>query len=487
KSIRINHNRIKDLKIKIFREYFETNNTSVLLKECEAFIQNHSWLSPYIAFKIIYEKYHGLHWQKWKDFSSYSKDTEERIIKENRNEYFFQAWLQMTVFKQLSAIKDEYSKLGIYLKGDMPILTSGNSADVWARGNLFDLRFTAGAPPDHFSSDGQNWGFPIINWDEMKKEKFDWWLQRIRYLENFYHMYRIDHVLGMYRIWAIPLKAKNARDGWFKPQIGVGRSEFESENLNPDDFLNRNIISESKKDKFIFLWDFYKTPEYNSHPEEVKRKLYELSIKHLPEDEKIWKKNGEVILDFLIQNSGMLPCTEDLGAVPEFVRDSIHEKQIIGLDIVRWTKSFENGKFIPPDAYRENAVSSLSVHDTSITLQWWKELSPQEQDSVMEFAGIKKNFTMHQIAEAMLQVALNTKSIFSINILHDFLFGEHVSILKDKEHNMHREPEKHRINIPGSPEEENWGYRFNFYIEDLIEEKELNLKIRKMIEVSKRI
>ncbi len=487
KTHKINHKRIKELKLAILNQHFKKKYNLKLKKELDNFLHAHEFLAPYGAFKILYEKNQGKHWTDWGKESGYSDELCKKVIRSNETEFYFQIWLQKVAFDQLKKVKAHFESLEIYLKGDMPILTSGNSADVWARTNLFELNLYSGAPPDAFSSDGQNWGFPVINWDEMRKEHFSWWKERIHYLENFYHMYRIDHVLGMYRIWAIPLKAKKARQGYFHPQIGTSLEEFKKEGLNPKDFTGKNILFEFKKGKFAFHWDFYLTREYNSHGEDTKRKLYELSIKHLKEDETRWRKNGEEILDFLIQNSRMLPCAEDLGAVPGFVRDSIHEKKIIGLDIIRWTRSFTDGSYIKPEEYRENAVSSLSVHDTSIALAWWHELKHEEKKRVMDFAGIQEDFTINQIMERLLEIALSAKSIFSINLLHEFLFEGKVCEIEDTKKHIFQRPDQHRINIPGTPEEENWGYRFTFFLEELLQEKQLNSKIKKMIKKSKRI
>lgn len=119
----------------------------------------------------------------------------------------------------------------------------------------------------------------------------------------------------------------------------------------------------------------------------------------------------------------MQACAEDLGAVPSFVRDSIHENKIIGLDIIRWTRSFEDGSYIPADKYRPLAVSSLSVHDTSIALDWWNTASHEDQKAFRKLIHLKATHNdPSEIARAMLRFAFSTNSLFSINLLHDFVF-----------------------------------------------------------------
>jgi 4-alpha-glucanotransferase len=114
-------------------------------------------------------------------------------------------------------VKKYANKKGIYIKGDIPILISPDSCDAWLYPEIFDFNLSAGAPPDMYSSEGQNWGFPIYNWDELKKENYFWWRQRLKTAEEIYDLYRIDHIVGFFRIWAIP-HGKSAKEGFFMPR-----------------------------------------------------------------------------------------------------------------------------------------------------------------------------------------------------------------------------------------------------------------------------
>ncbi|MCB1177888.1 MAG: 4-alpha-glucanotransferase [Leptospiraceae bacterium] len=513
----LNIKKVKEEKIQFLKSHFKKRYDLQLIKKLEDFANKFSWLRPYAAFKILYEKNEGFHWSKWKEGKKHTSELEAKTIRENISDAHFQYWLQMVAFDQLKNEKDKMESVGVYLKGDMPILTSDNSADVWQKSNLFNRELTSGAPPDYFNAEGQNWGFPVINWDEMKRTNNSWWKERLNFLENFYHFYRIDHVLGMYRIWSIPIGAESAKKGYFHPQVGVSRKEFNLAKLIPEDFIELDLIYEFKEDRYIFYWDFFKMEGYEKLPEEIKARFFPLSELHLKDEEAHWKKNGEIILDFMVENSRMIPCAEDLGAVPAFVRDSIHEKQLIGLDIIRWTRSFEDGSYIPPDKYRANAVSALSVHDTSTALGWWKEASDDdrrafyslllkiEKEKLKEEIPVGKPETTDEkskdepdiselikelketeIAEKLLDFGLSANSLYSIHMLQDYILegklseaiGEFSSLLKD--------PDKHRINVPGTPEDENWGYCFPFHAEKLLEERNLNHKIHSLIKKNKR-
>ncbi|HRG44923.1 MAG TPA: 4-alpha-glucanotransferase [Leptospiraceae bacterium] len=487
-TLDLNLGRIRELKVQNLRIFYNKIFNETLKDIIKNFMNQHLWVTPYAAFKVLYNKNSGSHWKDWNYGSKYSLELQKEIIRENEEEFYFLVWIQYIAYQQLRDVKKKFEKEGVYLKGDMPILTSSNSADVWSRTELFDLSLNSGAPPDNFSEEGQNWHFPVIEWDRMKAENYSWWKERLEYLEHFYHLYRIDHVLGMYRIWAIPLGAKSAKLGFYHPQVGIKREEFLEVGLDPYDFVKREIIYEFQKDVFIFYWDFYKLEGYYTLPEETKKILYPLSHKHLEEDEAEWRKEGEDVLNFFFKNTEMQACAEDLGAVPSFVRDSIHENKIIGLDIIRWTRSFEDGSYIPADKYRPLAVSSLSVHDTSIALDWWNTASHEDQKAFRKLIHLKATHNdPSEIARAMLRFAFSTNSLFSINLLHDFVFDSSFFPEAATPNNMLYHPERHRINVPGTPEDKNWSYRFPFYVEDLLANVRHMEEIRFMLEESGRI
>jgi 4-alpha-glucanotransferase len=500
----LDHKSIKKEKIEFLREHFLKSKDSKLEKSLKKFLEEQKWLEIYLPFVILYTQNDGKHWNLWKE--TFSQDLILDYKKEFSLDYQFYLYLQYIAFQQLKDVQKKLESSSIYIKGDMPILTSDNSADVWGRRNLFNRELTSGAPPDYFNKDGQNWGFPVINWEEMKKESYSWWKERLDFLQNLYHLYRIDHVLGMYRIWAVPKSKTKASEGYFHPQIGTSRKEFNQVRLFPEDFEKLNLIYEFKPDHYIFYWDFFKIHGYQSLSEETKSHFFPLSEKHLKEDELIWKNSGEEVLKFLFQNSKMYPCAEDLGAVPSFVRDSIIELKLLGLDIIRWTRSFEDGSYIPVDKYRSNAVSSLSVHDTSTALGWWKECTEEDKYSFMKICKFDfvlnnkktsenpekskdlelKNFTEKDISKILLKTALNASSLFSIHMLQDYIFTGKLTESRNGFRGILSNPEDHRINIPGTSEEENWGYIFPFYAEELVKEKTLIQEIHNLVKESGR-
>ncbi len=157
-----------------------------LLEECGPFIQDNPWVSAYAALKSM-------------------RDPVPHIL------------IQYIAYKQLKLVKDYASKLGILLMGDMPILVSPQSADVAEHPDLFNMQFAAGAPPDMYCKEGQYWGFPLYRWDRLAETSYAWWKARLEYAHNFFHMIRIDHVVGLFRIWAIARGAP-AKEGFFIPK-----------------------------------------------------------------------------------------------------------------------------------------------------------------------------------------------------------------------------------------------------------------------------
>lgn len=163
------------------------------------------WLLPYIQFKSLKHQSQETHWKYW---------THEKPALQEMD---FFSFLQFLCFQQMRQVKAYASSRSCFIKGDIPILISPDSADVWNHQDLFFLHLVAGAPPDYYSPLGQKWGFPLFNWDAMRQERFAWWKQRLSVAEEFYHLYRIDHVVGFFRIWAIP-ENKDAMQGHFVPE-----------------------------------------------------------------------------------------------------------------------------------------------------------------------------------------------------------------------------------------------------------------------------
>lgn len=170
------------------------------------FVENHKeWLEPYITFKAMKRLMHHTHWKDW-------PKTLPPIPEELKD---FYAFLQFHCFRQLKKVHKYAQERGVFLMGDIPILLNPDSVDVWTHKKLFHLDLTAGAPPDFYNPKGQDWGFPLINREAMRNDDFLWWKRRLKIAENFFDIYRIDHVIGLFRIWGIEPGQKPAEGTYF--------------------------------------------------------------------------------------------------------------------------------------------------------------------------------------------------------------------------------------------------------------------------------
>ena len=198
------------------------------------FEENKDWLVPYAAFCNLREKNGTADFTQWKTYNVYDPEAIGKYVsRKNRNydsiglQYFMQYHLHL----QLREATDYAHEHGILVKGDIPIGIYRYSCDAWVAPGLYHMDFQAGAPPDNFAIKGQNWGFPTYNWEQMGKDGFSWWKQRFKQMSNYFDAFRIDHILGFFRIWSIPMNAVEGILGYFVPVIPVYRNEFSERNI----------------------------------------------------------------------------------------------------------------------------------------------------------------------------------------------------------------------------------------------------------------
>jgi 4-alpha-glucanotransferase len=179
--------------------------------------ENSFWLKSYALFKAVKIE---RQWESWQEWPQQMHLGTPAILSELEQLYpkeiAYHSLLQYLCFQQLTDVKKKAKAHGIYLKGDLPILINRESADVWANPEIFLLDYAAGAPPDFYAAEGQKWGFPLYNWPELEHQRYRWWRERLKTATPLYDLYRIDHIVGFFRIWAIPLD-KTAKEGHFIP------------------------------------------------------------------------------------------------------------------------------------------------------------------------------------------------------------------------------------------------------------------------------
>lgn len=232
----VDYNLVLKLKLNYTKQLFNEKKSSFLKSKAfiDFFKQNKSWLEPYAAFSFLRDKFNTSDFSQWNEFSNYSSSLVKKIFKagsENYNELAYWYFIQYYLDKQLSEASQYARNNGIVLKGDIPIGISRYSVDAWCNNELFHFDGQAGAPPDDFSVDGQNWGFPTYNWKQMKKNNYKWWRKRLTKMGEYFDAYRIDHILGFFRIWEIPIDAVQGVLGHFRPSIPITKADLNYNNI----------------------------------------------------------------------------------------------------------------------------------------------------------------------------------------------------------------------------------------------------------------
>ncbi|OIO35433.1 MAG: 4-alpha-glucanotransferase [Candidatus Omnitrophica bacterium CG1_02_44_16] len=455
---RVNYG-IKSAKLSLLWKIFEDRSLENVGAFTD-FIKNNSfWLEDYAVFKVIKERHGEVSWEGWGEGLKHrNNDTLCSFKEANKGRVLFFKWLQWQLFEQFKAAKKYASDRDVLLVGDLPFLVSRDSADVWSHQDYFKLLLFAGAPPDMLYSNGQRWGMPPYNWEEIAKNEYDYVVEKLKYAQNFYNMYRIDHVVGIFRVWTIPLS---------EPLENAGLAG---------------------------VFD--------------------------PKEEALWEEHGRKLLSAMINNTTMLACAEDLGVVPDCSNKVLSELGIPGIDVQRWKRDWgKTYDFSGPLTYRKNSIAVIATHDMSSLKAWWefeagtvdeclikrkckekdlpydaiknrlfdssaslhgrlrwkKEINCSdavdfaglykdtfdEKDKFLNFLDIEKpeNNLPSKFIKSALEKITASASIFSIQLLHDWLS---LDTLFDED------PWETRINFPGTLSERNWRLAMPISLEDMI-------------------
>lgn len=232
----VDYEQVMEQKLHFARLAFQAQGTEFLKTKAfkTYFKDNKDWLEPYAAFCYLRDQYGTADFKQWKTDAVFSKERLQELIHPKSEAYtdvLFYYYLQYHLDAQLRAAADYAREQGVVLKGDLPIGIYRHSVDAWVAPELYNMDGQSGAPPDPFSDDGQNWGFPTYNWQEMAKDDYQWWKKRMQQLARYFDVYRIDHILGFFRIWEIPASEVDGLLGVFNPAIPVTRQELEQRGL----------------------------------------------------------------------------------------------------------------------------------------------------------------------------------------------------------------------------------------------------------------
>ena len=394
-----------------------------------------AWLNDYAFFRALMELNGETEaWDKWPAehqrigtartwFEQQPAETRKRF--DQRQDFF--RYVQWIADEQWSAIKSFAEERDVALMGDIPFGVSYYSADVFARGDEFALDWCGGAPPEsHFKDDeftmkwGQNWGIPIFNWSAMRQRNFDWWRQRVRSVRRSFHLFRIDHVLGFYRIYAFP----------WRPQQN---KKFL--------LLDWNQMTERTGDR---VPHFHPRDDSGSENAEANR------------------REGEEYLRAILEESGNTRLIgEDLGTVPDYVRPSLRSLGIAGFKIPQW--EFYHGRVTPGSEYERLSVATYATHDHPPIRAMWEEgftssdasadQARADLEKIATFCGFTR--TSNQIDferdfyPAAIAALFQSESWIAVVMITDLL------------------ARKYRFNIPGTAASSNWVRRMQRSVSQL--------------------
>lgn len=251
----VDYERVNTAKRRYVHElYVELADSLAKDAEFKQFKKNNiAWLKPYAAFCLLRDRFHTADFSKWKEFAVYEESAIDKLCNDNSKEIEETYFVQYHLDKQLRETREYAHSRNVVLKGDLPIGISRTSVDAWTNPRLFNLDCQAGAPPDDFSVFGQNWGFPTYNWEEMQKDGYQWWKNRMTKMSEFFDLYRIDHILGFFRIWQIPMDAVQGLLGLFNPALPYSADEMKA---NYDFWMDKELYS-TPYIRDYFLGDFF--------------------------------------------------------------------------------------------------------------------------------------------------------------------------------------------------------------------------------------
>eukprot|EP01132_Coremiostelium_polycephalum_P009919 gene9919-12163_t len=243
----LDYDEVMNIKLQLLNEIYQLEKNS--LEKNSEFLEfledNQHWIKEYALYCVLRDTYKTADYTNWPKYKSITQDD---ILRETspKSEYFdkirYHYFVQYHLHRQLLSASQYAVSKRVGLKGDLPIGVNRLSVEAWAHPDLFRMNMSTGAPPDAFSDDGQNWGFPTYDWDRMKKDDYKWWRSRLGQMSKYFHAFRIDHILGFFRIWEIPTTCVTGLLGKFNPSIPLWKSELSNNGIWDIDRLTKPYI-----------------------------------------------------------------------------------------------------------------------------------------------------------------------------------------------------------------------------------------------------
>ena len=441
----VDYRRVKALKRALLWKAFQVFEAGIAGKsaraaEFEAFRRSkREWIEDYVLFRVLMDEHGSEQWDLWPEEVRTAASARRWIAgrsTERQTEWdrqmTFHAYVQWIAFGQWAGVKRLCDRLGVVLMGDVPIGVSYYSSDVFSRGEIFDLEWSGGAPPERiFKCDpftekwGQNWGIPHYRWEVLKERNYDWWRQRVATVRSVFHLFRIDHVLGFYRIYSFPWRPQ--RNAEFLP-LDEEEAKARTGGRLPG-FLPRGDDT--------------------------------------PEDRAANRAGGEALLRMVLEEVGEHCLVgEDLGVVPDYVRPSLASLGIAGFKIPVW-ETGPDGRLTPGEDYDRLSLATYATHDhdplRTLWEKWLETLAkenPGDEESVREASHVRDQMQKlldyagtglaagmvpydDPLREALLRTLFRSNSWIAVVMITD-LWGT-----------------SERFNVPGAVADSNWTRRLD--------------------------
>ena len=341
---KIDYEKVNDFKINYLRQIFNQEGEKIMkTAEYKAFFQDTElWLVPYAQYSYLRDKNGTADFNQWPDHQVWDEAERKALADPKtaayKNVAFFY-FVQFVLDRQMQEAHEHAKAKGVILKGDIPIGVNRNGCDVWMEPKYFNLNGQAGAPPDDFSANGQNWGFPTYNWFEMLKDGCQWWNRRFKNMARYFDAYRIDHVLGFFRIWEIPVHSVHGLLGQFAPALAMSREEIESYGLHfQEDRFTRPFITDwvldrmfheragEVKEKYLDRLD---DERYQMKPEVDTQRKVEALFADVTDEKELWLRDGlyALISDVLFVRDHTTPGVfhPRISAQLDFIYESLYD------------------------------------------------------------------------------------------------------------------------------------------------------------------
>ena len=477
----IDYERVNEAKLALLRKAFaKTFKKLSAKKEYQVFVEkNAHWLLPYAAFCVLRDLNGTPDFSQWKGYAKYNKKKVAALCEEHKEDVDFWCFVQYHLDLQLSEVCAYAHSKGVVFKGDLPIGISRTSVDAWLYPELFHMDSQAGAPPDAFSADGQNWGFPTYNWEKMAEDGYAWWKSRLAKMSEYFDAFRIDHILGFFRIWEIPLWTKSGLNGYFNPALPIPAYELQAQGFDVNDFDlfmqdprqegHYHLKIGAKQTQAYYFLDAYRRAAYD--------RIYEDFFYR--RNNEFWKEKAMQKLPALLDSTGMLACGEDLGMIPATVPQVMEDLRILSLEIQRMPKSVEE-TFAHPANYPYLSVCTTSTHDMNPVRAWWEEDREVTNDfwhMILGNQGEAPCFCEPWICRQILEQHVWSPAMLTILPLQDWLSMDAGLRRQD--------PNSERINVPANSRHY-WRYRMHLTLEQLVQADEFNKELSDMIAASGR-